>query len=283
MADLRDVVKNDPDSDRTIAFGIHLGNTQKVSNSLCSEESYDRVSYLMSKGPRPTLVVPGNSDWFDCPRRAESFDLFMKYYGPSYVTKWHSEHYEPLNIQRSKDHPELFAFYVEGILFVGVHLLHAQPEQESSKLWEDRMKMNMDWVASNVEGYFSKDPIRGVVVLGHAARTARTRPFFEVMAKYFVSIKSRENVPVMYLHGDGLKYQIDDHKFADEVGWKEYSDVQIHQSGLADPVLIEVAPQRKGKVQSLKVDNDKQTLLGNGLFRIDERQGVYADPMDIPK
>jgi hypothetical protein len=87
----------------------------------------------------------------------------------------------------------------------------------------------------------------------------------------------------LYLHGDGLKWQVDDRKFADEVGWKYYSDVQIHQSGFADPVLIEVASQQKGKIQPLVEETEQQISLDDGLFRIDQRQGVYPDPMDIPK
>jgi len=280
MADLRDFLKANPTYN--MKFGVHLGNTQKVSNSLCSEASFERISYLISKGPRPTLVVPGNQDWFDCPRRKESFDLFLKFYGPKFITNWHSEHYEALAIKRSKENPELFVFYVEGILFIGVHLLHAKSEEESSGTWDARMKSNMEWVAESVETYCKKYEIRGAVVMGHAARTARTRPFFSSMAKYFAGIKSREKLPVMYLHGDGLKWQVDK-KFAEEVGWNSYTDVQIHQSGLADPVRIDVAPQKRGKLESLKEENKMQTVLGNGLFRIDQGQGVYSDPMDIPK
>lgn len=281
MADLRHYVKEH--SQHNIVFGVHLGNTQKVSNSLCLEESYRSTSYLLAKGPRPTLVVPGNNDWFDCPFREKSMDLFLKYYGQDYITtQWHAEHYEPLELERSEEHPELFAFQYEGILFIGVHLLHVQAEEETHHGWDNRMKMNMEWVASSVETYFAKYNLRGAVILGHGARTARTRPFFISMSNYFLNITSRQDLPVMYLHGQGNEFQVDT-KFSNETEWYSYVDVQIHPSGFADPVLIDVAPQIEGKVQRLLKENDMQTTLGDGLFRVDRRQGVYEDPMDIPK
>ncbi|KAL3918765.1 MAG: hypothetical protein SGILL_004080 [Bacillariaceae sp.] len=279
MAGIRDYTKNSPPYN--VTFGVHLGNTQKVSNTLCMEKHYQDTSYLMAKAPRPTFVIPGNSDWFDCPYREESFDLFMKYYGPNFITeKWHSEHFVPLKIERSEEHPELFAFYVEGVLFIGVHLLHTQPEEESRTSWDSRMKMNMEWVAHCVETKFEKYEMRGTVILGHASRTARTRPFFHMASNYFVNITSRQDLPVMYMHGQGGSWQVD-HKFSEEVGWDNYVDVQIHQGGLADPMIIDVAPQENGKVKALMEENDMQTTVAGGLFRFDRQGGVYQDPNDI--
>jgi hypothetical protein len=281
MADLRDYVKDKPE--RNITFGVHLGGTQKPSNSLCAESAYERIAALIAKGPRPTLVVPGNNDWYDCPRRADSFGYFMKNYGPSYIhSEWHSEHYDILNITRSSDHPELFVFYYEGILFIGIHLIDAPSGQESKTEWDDRLHMNKEWVALNVESSFEQREVRGVVVLGHGKRSPRTRPFFTSMSNYFVNITTREKLPVMYLHGNGLTYQVD-RTFSHDVGWQYYYDVQVHQSGLADPIILDVARQRGGNVVALEEENDMQTTFGKGLFRIDRRQGVYADPMDIKK
>ncbi|KAG7352254.1 hypothetical protein IV203_008302 [Nitzschia inconspicua] len=282
MADLRHYLKDNPQRDN-ITFGVHLGNTQQVSNSLCMEESYNQTAYLLAKGPRPTLVVPGNSDWFDCPFRDKSMELFLKYYGPDFIPKeWHAEHYEPLHLERSEKNPELFVFYFEGILFIGVHLLHVQAEEETHHAWDRRMKINMEWVASSVETYFVQHNIRGVVVFGHAPRTARTRPFFVSMSNYFLNITSRQDIPVMYLHGHGNGFQVDT-KFSNETEWYSFVDVQIHPSGVADPVLVDIAPQVQGKVQALPEENNMQTTLFEGLVRIDRRKGIYEDPMDIPK
>lgn len=279
MAQLRDYIKERPY--HNITFGVHLGDTQKVSNYLCQESAYERISTLIGRGPRPTLVVPGNNDWYDCPRRSEAFDLFLKYFGPSFVsTHWHAEHYDPLQIQRSKDHPELFVLYVEGILFIGVHLLNVESGQESTSTWDERMLFNREWIAKCVEEYFPRYEIRGTVVLGHSPRSSRTRPFFLTMKDYFANVTSREKIPVLYLHGDGLSWQVD-RNFAGEWKWKYFYDVQLDQSGLADPVWLDVAPQIDGNLQPLEEENEMQTVFGKGLFRIDRRGGLYTDPKDV--
>lgn len=281
MADLRDYVKAVPE--RNITFGVHLGNTQKPSNTLCAEAAYERIAALIAKGPRPTLVVPGNNDWYDCPRRSESFTFFMKHFGPSYASShWHTEHFEVLNVTRSDDNPELFVMYYEGILFIGIHLIDAPDGHESNADWDNRLRMNKQWLAESVENYFSFKEIRGSIILGHGKMSPRTRPFFTSMADYFVNITTREELPVMYLHGDGLTYQVD-RTLGDDMGWQNYYDVQVHQSGLADPFIVDVAAQRRGNVVALEEESDTQTTLGDGVFRIDRRQGVYADPMDIKK
>jgi len=276
MADLRDYAKDNPQ--RNISLGFHLGDTQKVSNSLCAESAYERASYLISKGPAPTFVVPGNNDWYDCPRRDEAFSFFMKHFGPDFVFKWHAEHYENLDIQRPKDNQELFNFYVEGIIFIGVHLIDAPINTESKTLRDERMKASMEWLSTSVETNFARREIRGVVIIGHAGRSERNKLFFSHMAKYFAGISSRQEIPVVYLHGDGLTYEIDQ-TLSDDLSWDYFHDIQIEQSGLADPVIFDVSSGihafRNGD------DNDMVTTFGNGLFRLDRRQGRYDNPMDI--
>lgn len=282
MADLRDYSKDNPQ--RNISLGLHLGDTQKVSNSLCAESAYKRVSYLITKGPRPTFVVPGNNDWYDCPRREEAFGFFMNHFGPDFVSRWHSEHSINLNIQRSEDNPELFKLYVEGILFIGVHMIDAPLNTESTKLRDERMKTSLEWLAKSVETDFAKREIRGAIIIGHAGWSERNKLFFTHMSKYFANVNSREKVPVVYLHGDGLTYKVD-RTFSEDIGWDYFHDVQIEQSGLADPVIFDVAPQQRGNMQGFEEDdsNDMITTFGKGLFRLDHRQGRYTDPVDITR
>ena len=282
MAELRDYQKNNPK--RNITLGIHLGNTQKVSNSLCADAAYENHAYLLSKGPRPTFVTPGNNDWFDCPRREEAFGLFMKHLGPDFISKWHAEHYENLGVERSGDNPELFRLYVEGILFIGVHMIDGPANQESEPSFNKRMKTSMEWFAQSVETSFAEREIRGVIVMGNAGRSERTQPFFAHMNKYFVGIGSRENVPVIYLHGNGLAYKFD-RSFSRQSGWDAFYDIQIDRGALTEPCIIDVAPRKNGTVQELETGRDEsmiQSVIEDGLFRLDQQRGRYPDPMDIP-
>ncbi len=54
-------------------------------------------------------------------------------------------------------------------------------------------------------------------------------------------------------------------------------DIQVDQGGLAPPVIVDIAPQVKGKLLGLKVSNDMQLVVGRGLVRIDRQEGLYED------
>jgi len=270
MAELRDGIRKNPQ--RNITLGIHLGGTQKSSQ--CAESTYEVHAYLLAKGPRPTFVTPGKSDWFDCPRREEAFGFFMKHMGPGLVSKWHANQSKNLDIQRSDQNPELFRFYAEGILFIGLHMIDPPADQEYISSRDKRMKESMQWFADSIEVNFAKREVRGVVLLGYSGQSERNKKFFTYTRKYFDNIRTRQNIPVLYLHGDGHSWKVD----KDE---SPFYDVQVDQGGLAEPCIVDVAPQSNGKVKSIHKDRhnkDQQVILGKGLFRVDQQGGRYPDP-----
>mmetsp|Transcript_180 Transcript_180/g.368 ORF Transcript_180/g.368 Transcript_180/m.368 type:complete len:400 (+) Transcript_180:162-1361(+) len=277
ISEMKRYVKKHPD--RNLSFTVHVGDIQKVAHTNCAESAYNNTAKLLQKGPLPTLVIPGDNDWYDCPDRTESFDLFLKYFG-SFETRWHKKDYMALGVERSAENRELFVFYKEGILVIGLHLINAPIEHEDIESWDARMKMNKEWVAQNIESHFEKSEIRGVILLGHCLRSPRTRPFFLSVADYFVNITHRMDLPVLYLHGDGHKWDVDT-KLSHQLHWKHFRDIQVDQGGVADPVIVDVASQKKGKLKGLKKTNELQLVLGKGLFRIDRQRGRYKDPKEM--
>ncbi|OEU22167.1 hypothetical protein FRACYDRAFT_232320 [Fragilariopsis cylindrus CCMP1102] len=275
MSEMKKYVKTHPE--RNLSFTVHVGDIQKIANTQCEESSYKNISTLLRKGPLPTIVVPGDNDWYDCPNRTESFNFFLQYFG-TLETKWHKNDYKPLGIERSSENQELFVFYREGILFIGIHLINAPLDHEDIDSWNARMKMNKEWVAYNIESHFEKLEIRGVIILGHALRSPRTRPFFLSVADYFVNITHRQDLPVVYLHGDGHDWDVDT-KLSHQLHWKHFRDIQVDQGGLADPVIVDIAPSINGKLKKLKERSDHLDLVvGNGLIRIDRQRGLYDNP-----
>jgi hypothetical protein len=79
MKEMVQFVKENPA--RNVSFTVHVGDIQKVDETQCNESAYELASDLMRKGPLPTLVLPGDNDYYDCPDRAGAFDLFIKYFG----------------------------------------------------------------------------------------------------------------------------------------------------------------------------------------------------------
>ena len=179
------------------------------------------------------------------------------------------------SIQHRK-HPELFAFAQESILFISVHLINGNPGDEPAEEWDYRMETNIQWVNENVETYCSNSDIRGVILLGHSLRSPRTRPLFEGIVDTFRTVKARAKLPVLYIHGDGHAWEVDD-KLSQQLGWLNFRDVQVDQGALADPILVEIASTDVyGKIVPLKVEHDMQIVFGRGLIRIDRQRGRYG-------
>ena len=320
---------------RNMTFLIHLGDIQKVQKTHCDESTYRNISRVLGiksnarsqseSSPSklssstttsiqiPTLIVPGDNDWYDCPIPSQSLDYFRKHFvtnegidsgeegddllllssSRQEVTSSPLTNVQPgmghVMIHRSKEHPELFSFYMEGILFLGVHLVNFGPKEKrptkniptaitsnvtttsttasSASSWlnyTNMMKYNMEWVATNIEYHFQTYEIRGVVIFGHALRSPNTRPLFDFIATYFTTQQQesgRHQIPVMYIHGDGHNFDIDT-KIQHQFKWYNFVDIQVDQGGLAEPLIIDVAPSaRSAAATGTKSTTDKKTAI----------------------
>lgn len=254
-----------------ILFTVHVGDIQKVQRTNCAESHYQHMASVLKAGPLPTLVIPGDNDWFDCSDRKASLSYFQ-----SHLTMMDQDWHHDLAIVRHAEHPELLAMEHDGILFLSIHLINARIMDESQKVWKDRMMRNQEWVKQQLDHYFATKFIRGIIILGHSLRSPRTRSFFESLATNFLNDEQRLKVPVMYLHGDGHNWDID-HKFSHQLGWKNFYDVQVDQGAYADPCIVEFARQINGKTIPLRQQHENQILFGNGLMRIDRQRGRYTD------
>ena len=257
-------------------FTVHVGDIQKVARTNCEPTHYKKIQRLLRRNSLPTVLLPGDNDWYDCPSQLESFRVFQEHFNGMedyWEDRWPKR---TPHFRRWKEHPEYFVMQHEGILFVSIHLIHGDPANEPEGVFDTRVRRSIDWVNKNVEDYFTRYPsIRGVILLGHSLRSPWTRPFFEGIAGNFVNSTSRVDTPVLYLHGDGHKWSVDT-KFAHQLNWKYYTDVQVDQGGMAHPCIVEIAPQVNGKTQPLTKEHDNQHLFGKGLFRIDRQRGRYT-------
>ncbi|NEP46730.1 MAG: hypothetical protein F6K35_49090, partial [Okeania sp. SIO2H7] len=59
-----------------------------------------------------------------------------------------------------------------------------------------------------------------------------------------------------------MKWQVDD-GLSMESKWESFWSIQLDQSGLADPVWLEVAPQLNGKLKPHEKENEMQTVVGD--------------------
>jgi hypothetical protein len=253
-----------------ILFAVHVGDIQKVQRTDCAEAHYKHIADVLKDGPLPTFVIPGDNDWFDCHDRKTSFSLFRQY-----LTHLDQDWHHTFPIVRDVHNPELLALEHDGILFLSIHLINTRINDEPEINFQIRMTNNQVWVRQQLDHYFSSTYIRGVVILGHSLRSPRTRPFFEFLADSFLKNPERLKVPVVYLHGDGHNWDVDQ-KLSHQLGWKYFYDVQIDQGAYADPCIVEFAKQVKGRLIPMRQEHDNQLLLGRGLIRIDRQRGRYS-------
>ena len=258
MAELQNISENNPESN--LVFALHVGGTQKSSQ--CNESTYENRAKIISQWPSPPFVAPGKSDWFDCTKKDEAFGFFLKHLGPGLASQLEENQIETLNVERSEKNPELFRLLFEGILVIGLHVIDPPEEFVSSR--DKRMETSMQWLAESVEEKFIQHEIRGVVIVGHAGKSERNKRFFSHVKKYFDDSTGRNKIPVLYLHGNGLEWALNKNS-------SPFYYVQMGKGDLAKPLIIDVAPQTNGKIQSLREDQSGMQTILKGLFRLDRR------------
>lgn len=186
------------------------------------------------------------------------------------------------NMTRWTTRPEMFAFAEDGILFLSMTLLHVPDDLPPDGQFQERLADSRAWVTQQVTEASSEhrargERLRGVVMFGHARIAGYLRPFFMELKQVFLDALVLG--PVLYIHGDGHKFSINE-KFGPNIGWNQFVDIQVDQGAYADPLLIEVAMSDAGLMQALIADNPNQFIVGNGLFRVDRQRGRYPSIED---
>jgi len=266
LAELRNFTKYHPDR---VPFAIHLGGTETQAH--CNETIYENRAKILALGPSPTVVTPGTSDSYDCPNPEEAMEFFERHLGEDLALRWDTNQTDLLDIRRSDRHPELFRFLYDGILVIGLHVIDPVEEYVSAR--QKRMVTSLEWLAESVETMFEQHEIRGVIIAGHSGKSERNERFFSKAKKYFIA---RSNVPVLYLYGDKLDFDIDKNS-------SPFYFVQISPSPLLGPTFIDVAPRINGEPKHLHLQKDReQTIIGYSMFRIDQQGRAYPNAGETP-
>lgn len=253
-----------------LLFTTHVGDFQKPSRTNCRESAYSKARNYLQSGPVPTFVLAGDNDYVDCPNPETAYGLYSKYFN-FFENFWNHD----LGVIRMEKRPEMFAIRKYGVLYIGVHLIDAKPDGGAAlEEWNARMQANIDWFSQNVEDY--SEGLRGVIVFGHALRSPGTRPFFVGIHSSFLSDPARFDLPILYLHGDGHRWDVD-LRLTNELIWPGFRNIQVDQGAYADPCIVEVAEVVDGATVPLVAEHPLQYVFGDGLFRIDRQRGRYRE------
>lgn len=202
---------------------IHVGDLCKGAQLFDADYSA-RVAALYRQSSIPVILVTGDNEWNDQADPDAAWKLWEKDF------MHFSEHFKGApKLKRQEGHPENIAWLDQGVLFIGIKIVSGRMHDVEE--WSQRHRANAEWVEQNLNSLGKK--AYAVVVIGQAAPKAYHEDFF----RRFVPAVQAYGKPVMYLHGDGHRWEL-------EEGWRAPNlvRIQVDQVTKARPVHITVSP-----------------------------------------
>ena len=203
-------------------FLLHLGDICKGSLDP-PEPYYVRVAELFKTSPVPVIFVPGDNEWNDHEDPQAAWTFWTRHF-----LRFHRNFEGAPTVTEQPVRPENLAWVSKSVLMIGINLVGGKVLDKDE--WRLRHEQNAAWVRENMER--SKGDVRAAIVFAQAKPTNKKETFFEPFEKSARSFAK----PVMYLHGDG-------HKWEHEPGWRAANilRVQVDQVTNAPPVQITVS------------------------------------------
>lgn len=208
------------DKDGRSAFLIHLGDITKGTDVL-PETYYARVAALLEKSKTPVFIVPGDNEWNDLDNPAQGWEFWTRHF-----MGFEKRFPKAPEAVRQAARPENFAFALHGVLFVGLNLVGGTVHDTAE--WTTRHSDNLAWVR---EQFAAHPDARAAVICAQARPKEKQEDFFGP----FCEAAQAFGKPVLYLHGDGHVYEV-------EQPWRKpnLTRVQVDQVSKGPPLLVTV-------------------------------------------
>jgi hypothetical protein len=207
------------------AFIVHVGDIWHGCDSL-PEAHYARVADALKQSAIPVVIVPGDNEWNDLDDPDEGWTYWKRH-----LLGLEGEFDKPIRVRRQAVRPENVAWMAKGVLMVGLNLVGGTVHNPNE--WEQRHHQNVAWVRENIDIFGKR--ARAAVVFAQARPGENQEDFFAP----FVETVSAYGKPVLYLHGDGHRYDL-------EEGWRapNLTRIQIDQVAKNRPLLVTVTGDR---------------------------------------
>lgn len=211
-------------ADGRARYLLHTGDLCKGSQTFDAEYSA-RVAELYRQSSIPVLFVVGDNEWNDQANPEVAWPLWVKDF-----MRFHESYPEAPKTRRQEGREENIAWMDDGVLFIGINLVSGRMHDVEE--WGYRHRDNADWVEENLATY--GEDAYAVVVVGQAAPKVVHEDFF----RRFVPAVAAYEKPVLYLHGDGHVWQLEEQWRAPNL-----MRIQVDQVTKARPVHIIVSPE----------------------------------------
>lgn len=211
-------------ADGRAKYLIHTGDLCKGSQLFDADYSA-RVAALYRRSSIPVIFVVGDNEWNDQPSPAASWPLWEKDF---------MRHFEAYpggpEVSRQEGYPENIAWMDEGVLLIGINLVGGF--MHDVEAWGYRHRANAEWIDRNLA--LHGEEAYAVVVIAQARPNLMHEDF---MAPFVESVAAYQK-PVLYLHGDGHVWEL-------EENWRapNLTRIQVDQVTRARPVHIMVSPE----------------------------------------
>ncbi|KAL7537013.1 hypothetical protein ACHAWF_005634 [Thalassiosira exigua] len=249
-------------------FIVHAGDI-KISGIECNEEAYSEVAQIFAHtsnkihyDTKDVFFLVGDNEWSDCMNRDKAFSFWMNSFGNGQKTNGRNTGPNPYGFgtlsdvaqtvtyddqggnSNSTSYPTSasnFAFYINQVLFLGIHQMSKKIGDE-----ESRAANNFQWVKSNMEKYAAQ--MKTVVIFAHTRLLINRKYFgfpFQALLK-----EEYPDVFCLYAHGN-------DHEFTvgrvDE-GNKNLVSLSCDMGKNADPLLVSIFRHPSGERDRLRID-----------------------------
>lgn len=217
----------DEGKDGRSKFIVHVGDIWGGADYL-PEEHYVRVAQCLKRSAIPVVIVPGDNEWNDL----DDPDLGWKYWERHLLGL--EQHWKNAPaLWRQDVRPENVAWVSNRVLLIGINLVGGAVHDPDE--WATRHLQDAQWVSENFERYGAG--VSSAVVFAQASPNRKHAVFLDG----FKSAANDFGKPVLYLHGDGHVWEVED-------GWlaPNILRVQVDQVRRNPPVQVTVTthPER---------------------------------------
>jgi hypothetical protein len=203
-------------------FFVHVGDLWHGTDRL-PESHYTRAAAILKLSKIPAYIVPGDNEWNDLNDPAEGWKFWTNtFYG------FDANFKKSYIVEHQEGQQENIAFVTKGVLFVGLTVVGGTVHDKEE--WTARHARCAQWVNEQLIAH--KDEVRAAVVF------AQARPNDVKQIDFFMPFIESATVfekPLLYLHGDGHRFNIETPWRASNV-WR----VQIDSVGVNPPLEVRI-------------------------------------------
>jgi len=199
-------------------FQVHVGDIKSGGGS-CTQSIFSDVANILKTSVAPFYIIPGDNETTDCSNPSQAMGYWYQYF-----TNFEQNFCGAPFTEHQSGTPENFAFTLDGVLYIGIHLVGGGGASTSIQ------QIDAAWVDQHFVA--KKLLVRAAVVFSQAGPGSGRDTFFdafEVSAAAF-------GKPVLFLHGDGHSW-IQDNPFP----LSNTMRIEVEQGGSEDPVEITVS------------------------------------------